>query len=161
MTLFRSVAMGILGLGSMACGPELGTPPAMCSTTAVNAGRSPEMEPGGDCIGCHASNDGPGFLLAGTVMASLHDDTNCNGVANVTVKITGADGKQLTLTTNRTGNFYSEARASALVLPFKAEVIRGGKTNAMVTAQTVTDCGSCHTAEGSNLAPGRILAPPP
>ena len=46
-------------------------------------------------------------------------------------------------------------------MPFKAEVLRGDKTNAMLTAQTNTDCGSCHTAAGANLAPGRILAPAP
>jgi hypothetical protein len=119
------------------------------------------MEPGGDCKGCHASSGGPGFLFAGTIMASLHDDTNCNGVAGVTVRVTGADGKLFELITNRTGNFYSEAKASELVLPFKAEVINGGKSSAMLTAQSNTDCASCHTAMGASLAPGRIVAPAP
>jgi hypothetical protein len=31
----------------------------------------------------------------------------------------------------------------------------------MMTEQTVTSCGSCHTAAGANLAPGRILPPAP
>jgi hypothetical protein len=52
-------------------------------------------------------------------------------------------------------------RASDLVLPFKAEVERGGKKAAMLTAQTVTSCPVCHTAAGANLAPGRLLPPSP
>jgi mono/diheme cytochrome c family protein len=154
-------ATGVLLLAVLAgCGgPDLGVPPAVCSTMAVNEGEGETMEPGGDCIGCHSSNDGPSFLAAGTVMASQHDDTNCNGVAGVTVRLRGADGRTIDMTTNRTGNFFYEGRASDLALPFTAEVIRGGKTNAMLTAQTTTNCASCHTAEGANLAPGRILAP--
>jgi hypothetical protein len=149
----------VLSAGLGACEAPLGVPPAVCSTMAVNAGRSAEMEPGGDCIGCHSSGDGPSFQVAGTVMNALHDDTNCNGVAGVTVRLTGNDGKQLELVTNATGNFFSQMKASALVLPFKAEVVRGGKTAAMLTSQTNTDCDSCHTAAGANLAPGRIIPP--
>ena len=72
-----AAALAVVGLG---CGPNLGVPPAVCSTSAVSVGTSPEMEPGGDCIGCHSSNGGPSFVIAGTVMASSHDDTNCQGV---------------------------------------------------------------------------------
>jgi hypothetical protein len=143
------------------CGPDLGVPPQVCSTSAVNAGKSPEMEPGGDCIGCHDTNGGPSFLLAGTVMSALHDDQNCSGVSDVTVRLTGADGNQLTLVTNSTGNFYLPSGSGTLALPFHAEVIRGGKSVAMMTAQTETNCASCHTAAGANLAPGRILPPAP
>jgi hypothetical protein len=154
--LIVAVAAGLLG-----CGPDLGVPPAVCSTTAVGASHSPEMEPGGDCIGCHGSGEGPSFVAAGTVMAALHDDTNCSGVAGVTVRLTGVDGVQIDLLTNRTGNFYLDGRASQLKLPFSAQVISGGKSNAMLTAQSNTNCASCHTAAGANLAPGRILAPAP
>jgi hypothetical protein len=162
MQLGRALSVAVVLAGALsACEAPLGVPPAVCSTTAVNAGRSAEMEPGGDCIGCHSSGDGPSFLVAGSVMNALHDDTNCNGVAGVTVRLTGADGKQMELVTNGTGNFFSQAKASALVLPFKAEVVRGGKTAAMLTAQTSTDCGSCHTAAGANMAPGRIVPPAP
>jgi mono/diheme cytochrome c family protein len=117
------------------------------------------MEPGGDCIGCHASNGGPSFELAGTVMAALHDDTNCTGVADVTVRITGADGVKVDLVTNVTGNFYLPSNGASVVRPFHAEVIRGDKSVAMMTAQSDTNCANCHTAAGANLAPGRILAP--
>jgi mono/diheme cytochrome c family protein len=142
--------------------PDLGKPPTVCSTKAVNAGESPEMEPGGDCIGCHASaGEGPSFLVAGTVMAALHDDTNCGGVAGVTVRLTGADGQKLELTTNSTGNFFVEKGKATLALPFNAEVEVGGKVQKMLTAQSNTNCMACHTAEGSMLAIGRIVPPTP
>jgi hypothetical protein len=151
----------MVGVVAAGCGPDLGVPPQVCSTMAVNAGKSPEMEPGGDCIGCHESHGGPSFLVAGTVMAALHDDQNCSGVADMTVRLTGADGRQMDLITNATGNFYTLSNQGALALPFHAEVIRGSKSVAMMTAQTETNCMSCHTAAGANLAPGRILPPSP
>jgi len=138
---------------------DLGTPPAVCSTSAVNAGTSAEMEPGGDCIGCHSSGEGPSFLAAGTVMNDLHDDTNCGGVAGVTVRITGSDGKVTELTTNATGNFFLESRGGQIALPFNAEVTRAGITTKMLAAQMSGDCNSCHTAKGAMLAFGRIVAP--
>jgi mono/diheme cytochrome c family protein len=154
-------AAAVAGVVVAGCGPDLGIPPNVCSTTAVNAGKSAEMEPGGDCIGCHSSNGGPSFVVAGTVMAALHDDTNCSGVADMTVRLTGADGQKLDLVTNVTGNFYLPSGAGTLALPFKAEVIRGDKSVAMMTPQTDTNCADCHTAAGANLAPGRILPPSP
>ena len=119
------------------------------------------MEPGGDCISCHSSNDGPGFTFAGTVMNALHDDQNCQGVAGITVTITDAANKVITMTTNENGNFYSEVRKNTITFPYKAEVTRNGKTVQMVTARSAseTDCASCHSAAGANAAPGRILAP--
>jgi mono/diheme cytochrome c family protein len=151
----------MVGVVAAGCGPDLGVPPTVCSTMAVNAGKSPEMEPGGDCIGCHDSSGGPSFMVAGTIMAALHDDQNCSGVAGVTVRLTGADGRQLDLFTNATGNFYLLTGQGALTRPFHAEVIRGTKSVAMMTMQSQANCMSCHTAAGANLAPGRILPPAP
>jgi len=94
-------------------GGKLGVPPGICSTHAVSVGESPQMEPGGDCISCHASGEGPSFLFAGTVMAALNDDTNCSGVAGVTVRITGADGNKIELLSNGTGTGPSTRHAIA------------------------------------------------
>ena len=139
---------------------NLGIPPKVCSTQAVGASTSPQMEPGGDCIGCHASGEGPGFVIAGTVMNALRDDTNCAGVAGVTVRITGSDGQSVEMVTNEVGNFYLQPPA-AIVFPYMAEISRGGVTVPMLTprASGETDCASCHTAAGAFLAPGRIVAP--
>jgi len=119
------------------------------------------MEPGGECIGCHSSGEGPSFTVAGTVMAALRDDTNCQGLAGITVRLTGADGHQVDLQTNASGNFYLRAGQGALAFPYHAEVIHNGTSIAMVSARTQaeTDCNSCHTAAGANAAPGRIVAP--
>jgi hypothetical protein len=154
----------VLGAG---CGEAessgVGISPQVCSTSsAVSAGESAMMEPGGDCIGCHSGGEGPAFTVAGTVMAALHDDTNCSGVAGVTVRLTGADGNAIELTTNATGNFsYLHTGAGGLAFPYQAEVSRNGTTIAMLTPRTAaeTSCNACHTASGANGAPGRIVAP--
>ena len=139
----------------------LGTPPGVCSTHAVSGEPSAMMEPGGNCIGCHGSGEGPRYTFAGTVMAAAHDDTNCAGVGAVTVAITGSDGVRHELTTNANGNFFAEWPGSAVAFPYRAEVTRNGVTIPMVTARSAaeTNCASCHTAIGANGAPGRIVAP--
>jgi hypothetical protein len=127
----------------------------------VDEGESSLMEPGGNCIQCHSDNDGPHFTFAGTVMAASNDDTNCAGISNVLVRIKGADGKTLEMTTNGNGNFYSDVSIGSISFPYTAEVTRGGKTVSMLTprARSETNCASCHTAAGANGAPGRIVAP--
>lgn len=159
--LLTATAVALAGLVAACGGPDLGTPPAACSTRAVDEGESPLMEPGGNCIQCHSDYDGPHFTFAGTVMSASHDDTNCAGVSDVVVRIKGADGKTLELTTNRNGNFYSDVAVASVAFPYTAEVSRGGKTVAMLTSrsQSETNCASCHTAAGVNGAPGRIVAP--
>lgn len=153
--------LALAGLSTACGGPDLGTPPAVCSTHAVDEGESSLMEPGGNCIQCHSDYDGPHFTFAGTVMSASHDDTNCAGISDVIVRIKGADGKALELTTNGNGNFYSDVNVSSIAFPYTAEVSRGGKTVSMLTSRTQaeTNCASCHTAAGANGAPGRIVAP--
>lgn len=134
--------------------------PAVCSTDSAwegGDGESPLMHPGGDCIGCHTSRgEGPKYTIAGTVMAAADDDTDCNGVEAVTVEITGADGTVLELPTNAAGNFYS---SKTVATPFTAKIKKGSAVRAMVAAQSDGNCVTCHTAQGANGAPGRILAP--
>jgi mono/diheme cytochrome c family protein len=148
-------------VASSGCRADLNVPPQVCSTQAVSSSPSERMEPGGDCIGCHASGEGPGFVIAGTVMNALDDDTNCAGVAGVTVRIKGADGAQIELVTNEVGNFYLRPPAGTLAFPFSAEVSRNGVTVPMLTSRSAaeTNCASCHTAVGARAAPGRIVAP--
>jgi hypothetical protein len=152
-----AAAAGLVGCGN----DNIGIPPAVCSTTAVPGQKSPFMEPGGDCIGCHSSGEGPGFVLAGTVMSDMHDDTNCQGVADVTIRITGADGRAFELVSNQSGNFFAEGLSASLVFPYKAEVSRNGVTVPMLTTRSAseTSCNACHTAAGLMAAPGRIVAP--
>jgi hypothetical protein len=163
-----TILFGALAIGLTCCGgggggaSDLGHPPTKCSTMAVNAGVTAEMEPGGDCIACHAKGGAPALLIGGTVMNALHDDTNCAGVAGITVRLTGADGQMLEMVTNATGNFYTLAsEGKTLALPFNAELVQGTKSVKMLTAQMDTNCMSCHTAMGAKLAVGRIIAPMP
>jgi len=158
--LFSTVAVTIVG--ALGCSsPNLGVPPQVCSTQAVNAGESELMEPGGACIDCHTSYEGPGFTIAGTVMSAPHDDTNCAGVANVTVAITGADGMRVELVSNSNGNFKLDRWPGTKLFPYTAEVSRDGVVGKMLTPreQGQSDCNACHTATGTNAAPGRIVAP--
>ena len=119
---------------------------------------SGEMDPGQDCIACHASGEGPKYTIAGTVFKDMNEKNDCGGVAGVQVVITGADGGVVTLTTNSAGNFYTRAN---LALPYTAKLLQNGNLRVMAAAQTVGACNSCHTEQGANNAPGRIMAPVP
>ena len=158
-TLFAAAVVIVCSLGCSK--PDLGVPPQVCSTEAVNVGESELMEPGGTCINCHSTYEGPSFALAGTVMSGLHDDTNCAGVAGVTVAITGADGMRVELVSNANGNFTLDRWPGTSLFPYTAEVSRSGVVGKMMTARQAGegDCNACHTASGLNLAPGRIIAP--
>jgi hypothetical protein len=112
------------------------------------------MEPGNACQSCHGGQ----FGFAGTVYPTAHESTSCDGtsVSGVVVTIKGADGKTLTMAPNSVGNFYGSGNVA---MPFTAVVSYNGATNAMTTPQTSGDCNSCHTQNGSNGAPGRIVLP--
>ncbi len=119
---------------------------------------SPLMHPGRDCIACHAVEDeGPAFLAAGTVYPDYREPDDCYGLDGITVELTGQDGAVLTAVTNAAGNFHFASQP--LAVPFTARVLYEGRERRMLTPQTASDCASCHSAAGSNGAPGRIVAP--
>ena len=120
---------------------------------------SPLMHPGGDCIGCHAAGEGPTFVIAGTVYDSPGEPLDCFGVAGATVEITDAAQQVFTLTTNDAGNFFLRARDASVTMPIHAVVKWSGNQHGMVAAQSTGACNSCHTEQGANGAPGRILIP--
>lgn len=119
------------------------------------------MHPGMSCITCHDSeNEGPQYAIAGTVFGGFSEPNDCAGVEGVTVEVTGGDGVVFELPTNAAGNFrLTESEADALVMPYTARVLDGGNARAMSAAQVDGDCPSCHTSDGANGAPGRIVAP--
>ena len=94
-------------------------------------------------------------------MNALHDDTNCAGVANVTVAITGGDGMRVEMVSNANGNFWLDHWPGTNLYPYTAEVIRDGVTKTMVEPRQAgeNDCNSCHFSVGLNAAPGRLTAP--
>lgn len=127
--------------------------------------KSPLMHPGVACNDCHQKSGGPNLRFAGTVYRAPHDVDDCNGAAPpLTVEITDKFNRKLTATVNVAGNFSIErpkggGQQNQLSAPFRARIIDGAKTRAMVGSVTSGDCNACHTAAGTNLAPGRILAP--
>ena len=121
---------------------------------------SPIMHPGGACIDCHSNVGGPSLLVAGTVFPTAHEPTDCDGVGptGYTVVVTQADGTNLTLSVNSAGNFYQAG--FSIAFPITAKVVSPtGAERAMTTPQMSADCNSCHTVDGANGAPGRIVAP--
>jgi mono/diheme cytochrome c family protein len=127
---------------------------AVC-TSKMNytGGNGQTMRPGVNCGGCH------NFAIAGTVYPTAHEPDNCigvNGTTGVKVVITGSTGTVLTLTPNTSGNFYSNTKVTA---PFTVKLTNGANTRMMVSPQTSGLCNSCHTANGANAAPGRVMSP--
>lgn len=122
---------------------------------------SPRMNPGEDCIGCHErEGEGPRFQVAGTVYTVAHEPDDCNGVDGVSVEITDAEGTVVTLPTNSAGNFMHEDGETRLVFPVNARVIGSdGSERAMSGDIEDGSCNACHTEDGANDAPGRVMAP--
>lgn len=145
-----------------------GTPVQCTSATQWTQGNhgSASMQPGSACRSCHVvggSASSKSWDIAGTVYATAHEPNDCNGAsaAGVTIVITDAKGGVTSLPVNSVGNFYHDDLFgfAALPKPYTAKVVSGGKTRAMVGAQTEGDCNKCHTETGANLAPGRIMLP--
>jgi cytochrome c553 len=135
--------------------------PLMCTSAQHWTGRaSRTMAPGEACIECHGRSFGaPLFSVAGTVYPTAHEPDDCNGIAGataVTVVIVDATGASTTLQVNAVGNFYAQV---SLTKPFRAKVTSAAGERVMTTPQMIGDCNSCHTQDGANGAPGRIMAP--
>ncbi len=131
-----------------------GEDPAICTSNVYWTGQTgPNMDPGDTCPSCHNS-----FQIAGTVYPTAHEATDCDGVtgSNLSVVITDAKGTVQTLAVDAVGNFYSTA---AIAMPFHAKVVSKTTERDMVAAQTSGDCNLCHSVDGLNGAPGRILSP--
>jgi hypothetical protein len=120
------------------------------------------MTPGRACIACHSGpvgDEGPRFLFLGTVYPTAHEPDDCNGVGGVQIEITDANGVVQTVTARSSGNFYAAGDPADLRFPITARVLRGTKVLPMVTPITTGDCNTCHTQEGKEGAPGRIILP--
>jgi hypothetical protein len=158
--------------------PDAGTGPfpTVCTSnrrwTFGNAG-STGMNPGYACRACHAGmnfmNQNPTHVsetarlydFMGTVFPTFHEQDLCSDVpvGAVTVQIIDRDGNvALRLPVNAAGNFYS-GRGTGVALPYTVRVIANGRTRAMTTPQVDGDCNTCHTEQGLNSAPGRIVPP--
>jgi len=155
--------------------PGIYDTPSVCTSDSYwthGNDESPKMHPGHACIACHSGStgddeeeeeeEGPRFSLAGTVYPTAHEPNDCNGVdgdGDTQVVIVDANGKTLKLNVNSAGNFFYEKEAGTLALPYTAKVVRDGQERVMATPQQDGDCNGCHTEDGDNDAPARIMAP--
>ncbi|HEY1954781.1 MAG TPA: hypothetical protein VGH28_04200 [Polyangiaceae bacterium] len=142
--------------------------PTICTsgqTWTLGATKSANMEPGLSCRSCHVvlgQASGKDFDISGTVYPTAHEPDLCNGVpANMNVVITDANGADHVLAVNSVGNFYNDDALGFLKIPtpYTAKVVAGNNVRPMISSQTNGDCNSCHTEAGTQLAPGRIMAP--
>ncbi len=119
------------------------------------------MNPGQACNACHQQLGGPNLRIGGTVYKTLHEPNNCDGTApppQLRVIVTDSRNQQFVMLVNEAGNFLTQNGAKPRP-PLKAMVTDGVKTRQMAGTVTSGDCNSCHTVNGANGAPGRIMAP--
>jgi hypothetical protein len=119
------------------------------------------MYPGRACNDCHASEKPDEiYSFAGTVYPTAHEPDDCLGVGSgdAVVEITDDNGNVHTATTNSSGNFSSNA---GIAFPATVRIVVGNQSLEMVTPLMAGDgdCNTCHTQDGSDGAPGRIILP--
>lgn len=121
---------------------------------------SPNMHPGGDCMGCHeSSGEGPTFAIAGTVFELLDEPDECFGFEGATIEIVDAEGREFSLPTNEAGNFYLAESDGPIAMPYRASVVVDGAKRDMISMQASGNCSTCHSASGAQGAPGRVVIP--
>lgn len=116
-----------------------------------------DMNPGVACLACHKSK-----RVGGTLYPTGHEPDLCNGIGDgAQVIIADASGATYTLPVAASGNFQLKgvAGATSLKMPYTAKVVYNGKTRAMLSAQYDADCNACHSASGTQGAPGRVTLP--
>ncbi len=119
------------------------------------------MHPGRACITCHATNfRAPRFTVVGTVYPTAHEPDDCNGVngfnEDVHILVIDANGVVQDLLPNDVGNFGS---GDVTALPITAQITYQGRSRTMTIPANSGDCNSCHTDQGTNAAPGRLMLP--
>lgn len=98
------------------------------------------MTPGQDCLasGCHTD-----FSVGGTVFVAENAPLD-QGLEGVTVTLLDAARKTLTLTSNRTGNFYSR---EPVAWPADVTLTLGEREGFMALAPSgACSSGACHTS---------------
>ena len=156
------------GMPEGTCAP-IGPPALTCASGSylfLGSDTNPpeHMYPGQACISCHQAPSGenpPVWGYMGTVFTAPHEKDLCapNLTTSATIEILREDGTLVVrLPVNAGGNFMGSAPGVAPAT-YKARVVTSAGTRTMATAQTNGDCNSCHTAEGTSGAPGRIYLP--
>jgi hypothetical protein len=137
----------------------------------LNATSTAQMNPGQACRACHKTKASDyNYFFMGTVFPGFYEKDLCMSPppSGAKVEILDTTGKvTMTLTPNASGNFMSSAVVAGVPIPYSARLVANGVTRAMNAAQTDGDCNKCHTEQGIEGAPGRLVwpraydAPPP
>jgi hypothetical protein len=136
--------------------------PAKCTSGQnYQGGDGSDMEPGKACNHCHNQGEGPTLAIAGTVYPSAHEPDDCIAadVSGAQVIITDANGTEFTLNVRTGSGNFRTGKGQYPVKPYTAKVVYQGRTRAMASKQSESDCNFCHTQNGANGAPGRVLLP--
>lgn len=160
------------GMPSGTCGVNdpFDVPPICTSGVTSRVREGTTMTPGLPCISCHTRNRvwEAAYSLAGTVYPTAHEPDDCNAALPdvITIEVTDATGRVVTMTPNSVGNFYS---STAVTFPITARAISSRGAYEMTTPVRSGDCNACHTQDGTTTeppaeppppsAPGRIIAP--
>ncbi len=158
-----------IGYPAGTCTPPAGgtnpfdTPENACTNGKGTTADGAEMRPGEACIACHKAKGvlNALFTVAGTVYPTAHESDDCNGVnvTGATITIVDANHKTTKFAPNTAGNFYGTL---ALAPPYTVRLQYQGRERDMtnnVTNLIDGDCNGCHTTDGKNGAPGRIVLP--
>ena len=161
------VAIQLLLAGCQADRRYEDVPRSVCSSGEIwtySDKDSPLMNPGRSCVKCHAENNdeahAPFYKVAGTVMLAPHESDDCRGAPQMTIELTDANETKWVMLGNSAGNFWLDPTAE-VAMPIKTARIIDEHGNERVKQVPVDDgdCASCHTREGANGAPGRLLPP--
>lgn len=114
----------------------------------------PEHRPGQRCFDCHSEeshDEGPIFVLAGTIYARASDVIGAGGAV---VHVVDAAGHDFRVGTYNGGNFMVERDDIpwTLVYPLEIDVtLRDGATRAMRSRiHREGSCAGCHSLEGAS-----------
>ncbi|UQA58382.1 hypothetical protein [Polyangium aurulentum] len=128
-----------------------------------NATSTAQMNPGQACRACHKTQASDfNYFFMGTVFPAFHEKDLCMSPPppGAKVEILDATGKvTMTLTPNAAGNFMSSAVAAGVPVPYTARLVANGLTRSMTGPQKDGDCNKCHTEQGAEGAPGRLVWP--
>lgn len=116
----------------------------------------PNHRAGQPCLVCHGSAgpNNPEFSVAGTVYRT---QAAAEALRGAVVALTDAQGAMRQIDTNRTGNFYVEARSWQPVYPMRVSVSSGGVTTDMKThVGRDGSCATCHTDPSGPASAGHV-----
>jgi hypothetical protein len=129
-------------------GPQNCAPGTGCDEAAV-----PHL-PGSNCLSCHTPGNLPNgddpaliFHVAGTAHADLLGKEPLVGAS---VRVTGADGVIVAMTTDEAGNFWS---TEAVVFPIRAKIYAHPSEIEMPITQPIASCNACHRCGGAAGGP--------